>query len=228
MKSVFIAIIFLNVGLCGVRGAAILPNTGGARGHQFLLSDGATRVLATATDPTTVFKIGYLAIAGDSSTFQPFAQSSVSHPQAPYQVGGFFGQVSDNNTSGVGGISVIADKKLVLWVFAQSGQQGMFTSAEWTVPANFGSEVESSFEMRLGATPSGGTPPVVTIVSLPGFSAASYAAPVSITLGTFTATNSSSYVLGSPIPEPSAMGLIGLCATWVLRRKRSAGACRPD
>ena len=185
-----------------------------------MLIDGTTRVLTTASNPGSTVRIGYLSTAGDASSFQQFAESPVTNSPSLPMPAGFLSASSTNNTAGIAGISVIADKMLVLWVIGQNGQEGMFTSTEWTVPANFGTGVDNSHGVVIGRTMGGGTPPVVTTIPLPGFNAASYAAPVTIAFGLSSNPNASSYVLGSPIPEPSAVNLAGLLAALAFRRKR--------
>lgn len=187
--------------------------TGGARGHQFLLSDGATRV-ATGGLPV---KVGYLTTPGDSSTFVEFATTVISNPLSTAPIGGFINTKTGDNPNVAG----IRNKQVAIWVYGQNGDQGLFTSSAWTVPGTLAPDVDASYDVVLGITQGGANPPAVTAVTLPGqVTAARYQQPVSITVTTGTNVDGASYVLASFIPEPSSMGLLALAGLATLRRRR--------
>lgn len=221
MKPVCLTILFLSGWAGGVLAARVSFVTGGPRGHQFLQSDGVTRVAGTFIGQEGTVWVGYLGTAGDASSFQLFGETRISNPLISGGDGGHLSMSTEDNSAGTGGISVISGKQVVLWVFGQGGEQGMFISLDWKAPANIESRFESSYGVLLGiSSPLAPRPPDVTTIPLPGFSAASYATPVSITLDGRTSTRSSSYILGSPIPEPTAFSLAGILTTLAFRRRR--------
>ena len=220
----FLAVLFLQVQLSGLQAARVIFEPGGNRGHQFVLSDGATRLLPTTVDSSSAVQVGYLAVEGDATSFQLFAESVISvvpilalmNPLTT--TGGMVYRISTDNPAGTCGVSVLANKKLVLWVFGQNGEQGMFTSNTWTVPPDLGISMESYYSLLLAPN----APPSVTTIPLPGFYPSAFASPVSSTIGGTTNTQGHSYILGSPIPEPSALALAGVAATWAFQRRRRA------
>jgi len=219
MRSLFLTLAVVAASASISQAAFVSFATGGARGHQILLSDGATRVLTTADNPGSRASIGYLTTPGDSSSFVEFATTTINHPLSTATVGGFINTPTGNNAS-QSAVDAYKGKQVAIWIYGQNGEQGLFTSTAWTVPASITTEVDSSFDITLGVTQASGLPPVqVTTVPIPGMGAAQYIAPVNITVGTASNTAGASYILGA-IPEPSSMGLLVLAGLATLRRRR--------
>jgi hypothetical protein len=188
--------------------------TGGARGHQILLEDGATRVVTTAADPAARVRVGYVTSPGDISTFVEFATTTINNPLTTQPIGGFINTATGNNSDVAG----IRNQQVVIWVYGQGGQQGAFTSAAWTVPGSLAPDVDASFDVTLGVA--SGEPVAVTTIPIPLFNNASYLAPVNITVGTGSNASGASYILGAPIPEPSSSLTMLLVAGGLLARRR--------
>jgi hypothetical protein len=196
--------------------AAITIGTGTSRGHQFVLSDGTTRV---SVNPANTVRIGYLTTAGDSSTFVNFGTTTISNPLSTQPIGGFVTNQSNDNPAANGvGNSIIANQQLAIWVLGQNGDQGLFTSTSWVVPPSLGVATDQLYNLVLGAG-SGLTPPVVTGVAITGFQTASTRVE-SVTVGATANPNGTTYQLGAAVPEPSVTALLGLLGLVGLRRKR--------
>ena len=163
--------------------------TGGARGHQFVLSDGATRVATTAP----AVRVGYLTTPGLSSSFVEFATTVISNPLSTQPIGGFINTKTGDNPNVAG----IRNQQVAIWIFGQNGDQGLFTSSAWTVPASLGPEVDASYDVVLGIVQGGTGAPNVSGVLIPGFTMATYTRPVTITVGTGSNTDGATYRLGS-------------------------------
>ena len=194
--------------------------TGGARGHEFLVSSGA-RVTETALAPANVVKFGYLTTAGLASSFVEFGSTTVNNPLASALIGGFVNVDTTQNTSAAAVAAIKVAPQLALWVYGQGGQQGLFTSASWVAPASLTTEVDSSFTITLGVANAASAAPVVTTIPITGYLPASFVSGVPITVTTATNTNGSRYTLGAAIPEPTTtLFLAMLGGLGVLRRKR--------
>jgi len=183
--------------------------TGGARGHSFVLSDGATRVTAGSN-----VRIGYLTSPGNVGTFVEFGTTTINHPLTSQQIGGFINTKTGDNANVAG----IRNQQVVVWVYGQNGQQGAFTSPNWLVPNSLAPDVDASFDVILGVTALPG--PAVTALAIPNFTEARVNQPITITVGTSSNANGTQYVLGTPIPEPSASLLAGLALLGLARRRR--------
>ena len=184
--------------------------TGGARGHQFVLNDGTTRVAFGSN-----VKVGYLGTPGDTSTFIEFGTTTINNPLSTQPIGGFINTKTGDNANVAG----IRNQQVVLWVYGQNGQQGAFTSPAWTVPASLAPDIDASFDVTLGVT----TLPTVAVTALAitNFTGSGYTAPVNITVGTGSNVNGAAYRLGIPVPEPTGALLASLVGFGlVLRRRR--------
>jgi hypothetical protein len=209
MKKILLPLAFLAISTSLSQAAFISFSTGTARGHQFVLSDGATRVAVGSN-----VRVGYLTTPGDTSTFVEFGTTSIANPLSSQPIGGFLIDQTTNNPEVTG----IRNQQVVVWVYGQGGQQGAFTSTAWTVPASLTPDVDASFDVVLGVN--NGTPVQVTALPIENYTAASYTAPVSITVGTGTNPTGATYALGQLIPEPTSMGLLALAGLLVTRRRR--------
>ena len=194
--------------------------TGGARGHEFLVTSGA-RVSDSVTTPTNRLLVGYLTTPGVSSSFVEFARTTINNPLSSAPIGGFVNVPTNNNASAAAVAAVkVPTNQVAIWVFGQGGAQGLYTSTAWTAPASITTEIDSSWDLVLGVA-QGSTPPVVTPLPIPGFTAARYLAPVTVTVGTGTNTSASRYTLGAVIPEPTtSLLLVMLGGLGIMRRKR--------
>ncbi|MES2467746.1 MAG: hypothetical protein V4675_10630 [Verrucomicrobiota bacterium] len=223
-QGIFTTLLMLSAGLGTLRAARVTFETF-ERSHQFVQSDGVTRVLPTSQDPNSTVIVGYLTTSGEASTFRAFGESSIENPYPFLPIGGFLRRATQDNAAGIAGISELAGKRIVLWVFGQNGEQGMFTSSDWTVPSDYPIVPDRHYVLRLGRGGGGAIPPLVTTIPLPGFSAAAYAAPVSLSVnGETPNTNASSYILGRPIPEPSVFLLTGFAGVMLFCRRRPQAA----
>lgn len=192
--------------------------TGGARGHEFLVTSGA-RVSATAVLATNRLVVGYLTTPGLSSSFVEFANTTINNPLSSAPIGGFINVPTGNNATAVG-VAAVKSNQVAIWVFGQGGSQGMYTSTAWTAPASITTEIDSSWDLTLGVA-QGSVPPVVTAVPLPGFFAATYVAPVTVTVTTGSNTSAARYTLGAVIPEPTTTLLLAVMGGFgIMRRKR--------
>jgi hypothetical protein len=198
--------------------AAVTIGTGGARGHQFLTSNTETPTRVSIASSSV--RIGYLTTSGDSSTFQVFGNSAISNPISSATIGGFVSTAtSDNPAAGSNpALSVIAGRQLAIWVTAQNGDQGLFTSTSWVVPSTLGTASDQLYNLILGS-PQGTPPPTVTAVPITGFNNASVSVGT-ITVTTSSNTNGTTYVLGAAVPEPSVLSLLAVLGAMSFRRRR--------
>ena len=187
--------------------------TGGGRGHQFILSDGATRVTAGS-----LVRLGYLATPGVMDSFVEYGRSTISNPSPAIAIGGFLTTPVNNTTPADN--TAAQGKQIYLWVYnaptaGAATQHGLFTSstATWVIPSTFTGGATESFNVTLGAS------------TAPAFSA------VAASIGTFTTgvvgvgtgvdnTAGSIYRL-APIPEPTtSMFALGIIGMGLIRRRR--------
>lgn len=213
--------------LCvSTQAANIAFNTGGSRGHAFVLSTSTSQAGNIGT-PTLTDRValGQVVQAGwmEAGVFQLFASSAIANPLTTATIGGFLNTATGQNAAASGGFSVIAGKQVALLVQGQNGDRGLFTSTSWMVPPTLGTAVDQSYTVILANA--SGAPPVVTALPIEGYTTGS------VTVGTigFTSGNTPAYSerldgnimkLGAPIPEPSVVALLGLLGLVGLRRRR--------
>ncbi len=219
MKFTLSILSLLAVSAISSHAASITFLTGGRSGHQFLLSDGSTRVTTGS-----VVRIGFLSTPGDTRTFTEFATTTIANPITSQAIGGFIKDQTTQNgsTTGVAGMK---SGPVVVWVIGQNGQQGMWTSTLWTAPAALTPESDSSYDITLGIEPGAGATVAVTALTIDGYNPSRYSAPVTITVGTGgTAVNQNgaSFILATPVPEPTMSALGAVMGLGLMMRRRRA------
>ena len=214
MNKTILSLALLGTFTLASKAAFISFATGGARGHQFLLEGGVTRVVTTANNPIARVRVGYVTTPGEISTFIEFATTTINNPLTTQTIGGFVNTATGNNADVAG----IRSRQVVLWVYGQGGQQGAFTSAAWTVPVGLAPDVDASFDVTLGVA--SGQPIAVTTLGIPDFRPANYLAPVTILVGATSNASGASYVLGAPVPEPTTSITALLAVAGLVARRR--------
>ena len=212
MNIKFLASCIVAVSSIAASASTINFATGGGRGHMFV-SDGNRLVSGS------LVRVGYVTTAGDVSTFQEFATTTISHPSAGFQIGGFLTNPASSDTIA----AAAKGKQIYLWVYNAATAAGatasaIFTSTDttWVIPANFtgASDETSNLSLSLAAG-------AVTAIQDParqGTNPSFTRGPV--TVGA-TTVDGAIYSLGTAIPEPGSATLALLALAAVGRRRRA-------
>lgn len=218
-KIAFIALAALSSAVTS-QAASINFDTGSARGHMFVTSTN----VRLAVD--SIVKLGTLTTPGVASSFVEFATTKINNTGGASTVFGFLRDGVSIATAPEA--DAIKGKQIYIYVFntnvaANTGldtvEKGLFTSAEWTLPAGFDSAGTTTFNIRLGGN-SNATP---ATLGVEGQAVLGTYTAGTITIGSgATATNTAAgiYMLAPAVPEPSAMGLLVIAGLGIMRRRR--------
>ena len=217
MKTLLLSCILGLAAAVSSNAASINFDTGGGLGHVFTTSTGVRLPIGS------IVRMGTLTEAGNAGTFVEFARTTINNTGGASTFTGFLRDGVSIATQGEA--DAIKGKQIYLYVYNATtqagvdttGEKGLFTSTEWTLPSGFDSASTTTFNVKLGAA-SGGTPPANTSALIGEYGVKA------IQINANVNQNGSVYALAGPIiPEASTSALAGFAGLALLgRRKRRA------